>query len=233
MKPFCALLGVILLGATLLGQTLGNLRGQVLDELGAVIKGATVTLVAKDGKKRTATTNANGEFSVPNLSPGIYTLMVEFKDFQTYVENGINPASTTAPLKISLKVASVTESTDVSAEGSGISVEPDQNMTGIVLDEKMIEDLLPDNEDDMTEFLQALAGGTGNAQILIDGFNGGHLPPREAIMQIRINQNPFSAEYSSGGSQGRIEIITKPGLGDWRGNISIGLRNSALDARNA
>ncbi|MBO0798705.1 MAG: hypothetical protein J2P31_07760, partial [Blastocatellia bacterium] len=42
-----------------------------------------------------------------------------------------------------------------------------------------------------------------------------------------------SAEYSSGGSQGRIEIITKPGLGDWRGNISIGLRNSALDARNA
>ncbi|MEP7274312.1 MAG: hypothetical protein ABI882_22655, partial [Acidobacteriota bacterium] len=98
----------------------------------------------------------------------------------------------------------------------------------------MIQELLPETEDEILEYLQALAGGSGNAQILIDGFRGGRLPPREAIMQVRINQSLFSAEFSSGGGgDGRIEIITRPGNSQWRGSVSFGYRNSALDARNA
>src|SRR5262249_60167810 len=54
----------------------------------------------------------------------------------------------------------------------------------------------------------------------------------EAILQIRINQNPFTAEFSNPGF-GRIEIITKPGLDQWRGNVSFNVRTSALDGRNA
>src|SRR5262249_59002423 len=118
--------------------------------------------------------------------------------------------------------------------------EPDQNLSAIILDEKMIMDLLPDNEDDLLEYLQALAGpsaggasgGQGGAQIYIDGFVGGRLPPREAILQIRINQNPFSAEYAHPG-MGRIEIITKPGTEQWHSSVGFNFRNSALDARNA
>jgi hypothetical protein len=228
-----ALLGIILLTSTLLGQTAVTLRGQVLDERGAALKGATVAVAAEDGSKRKVTTNARGEFTLPNLPAGTYILIVEYKGFQTHVEYGVEPASMTAPLKVVMKVATVNESAEVPADGKGVSVEPDQNLTGIVLDEKMIQELLPETEEEMTEFLQALAGGSGNAQILIDGFRGGRLPPRESIMQVRINQNLFSPEFSSGGSDGRIEIITRPGSGEWRGNVSFGLRNSALDARNA
>ena len=69
--------------------------------------------------------------------------------------------------------------------------------------------------------LQALAGpsaGPNGGQIYIDGFTGGQLPPKSSIREIRINQNPFSAEYDKLG-YGRIEIFTKPGTDKYHGQI--------------
>src|SRR5436190_706655 len=79
-----------------------------------------------------------------------------------------------------------------------------------VLKEKDLE-ALTDDPDELEAALQALAGpssGPNGGQIYIDGFTGGRLPPKEAIREIRINQNPFSAEYDRLGF-GRIEILTK------------------------
>src|SRR5215831_3614737 len=227
------LFALLELSSVLLGQATAQLRGQVVDEQGALISGARATLVDTAGKKRSAVANANGEFTIYNLAPGSYTLTVEFKGFQTHTEENFQiPVS--APLKVTLTVAPLKAETEVNAESSGISVEPDQNLNAIILDEKMIMDLLPDNEDDLLEFLQSLAGpsaggvsgGQDGPQIYIDGFPGGRLPPRESILQIRINQNPLSAEYSRPG-QGRIEIITKPGTEQWHGSAGFNIRNSA------
>src|ERR1019366_8133553 len=69
--------------------------------------------------------------------------------------------------------------------------------------------------------LQALAGpsaGPNGGQIYIDGFTGGQLPPKSSILAIRINQNPFSAQYDQLG-YGRIEIITKPGTDTYHGSF--------------
>jgi carboxypeptidase family protein/TonB-dependent receptor-like protein len=233
---FCGLLAS---SSTTCAQSVSPLRGQVLDDNGAAISGARVAIAGTDGKKRTTSANANGEFTISNVLPGTYTLNVEFKGFESYTEEDLQvPAA--SPLKITLTVAPIKAETTVTADNSGINVEPDQNMSAIVLDEKMIMDLLPDNEDDMLEFLQALAGpaaggasgGQGGPQIYIDGFPGGRLPPRESILQIRINQNPLSAEYAHPGA-GRIEIITKPGTEQWHSSVGFNFRNSALDARNA
>jgi hypothetical protein len=226
-------------GPATCAQTITPFRGQVVDDTGAVISGAHVTLTGSDGKKRAATANANGEFTFANVLPGSYTLSVEFKGFESFTEENVQLPSA-SPLKITLTVAPIKAETTVTADNSGISVEPDQNMSAIVLDEKTIMDLLPDNEDDMLEFLQALAGpaaggssgGQDGPQIYIDGFPGGRLPPRESILQIRINQNPLSAEYARPGV-GRIEIITKPGTEQWHSSVGVNFRNSALDARNA
>ena len=57
-------------------------------------------------------------------------------------------------------------------------------------------------------------------QIYIDGFSGGQLPPKSAIREIRINQNPFSAEYDRLG-YGRIEILTKPGTDKLHGQFFV------------
>jgi hypothetical protein len=198
------------------------------------VPGAKVALVAADGKRREVVTNAKGEFSIANVPVGVYDLVSEYPGFQSQFQHGLKVVPNIEPVRLVMTVAAVNEITEVAGDARGLSTEPDQNLTGIVLDEKMIQELLPDTEEEMTEFLQALAGGSGNAQIMIDGFAGGRLPPREAIMQIRVNQNLFSSEFSGGGGgDGRIEIITRPGNGPWRGNVSFGFRNSALDARNA
>lgn len=239
LRFLSVLLEIIILFFAVDAQTTATLRGQVVDELGAVIPGAQATLTTPNGKKRTAVANANGEFAIANVAPGTYTLTVGFKGFQNYTENDLLIPVTVSPLKITLKVAEVNVETEVKAESPGVSVEPDQNMNMTVLDENFIR-TLPDNEDDLAAFLQALAGpaaggangGQGGAQIYVDGFEGGRLPPRDAILQIRINQNPFSAEYAHPGVS-RIDIITRPGSDQWRGSFSFFARNSALDARNA
>ena len=57
-------------------QRVGSVRGQVTDELSALIVGATVTMVATDGSQKTATTNADGVYTINSLAPGAYTLRV-------------------------------------------------------------------------------------------------------------------------------------------------------------
>ena len=50
--------------ATAFAQQTGSVSGQVQDTLGAVVVGASVTVVSGDGKEKTATSNARGEFFV-------------------------------------------------------------------------------------------------------------------------------------------------------------------------
>src|SRR5436190_585839 len=73
------------------------------------------------------------------------------------------------------------------------------------------------------------AAATGGVQFIVDGFLGGRLPPKDQIREIRINNNPFTTEFSRAGF-GRIEIITKPGTGKMRGNFNFNFRNDALNA---
>jgi uncharacterized membrane protein YgcG len=229
-------LSLLLCSIAAFAQTV-TLRGQVVDELDYAIPGAKVTLTDAQGKTRTATSGISGEFTIPNVGLGVYTLQTEFQNFQTNIMQNLQVAAGLAPLKIILMVAAVSEVVETSANTNAVNVEPDQNLNATVLGEDFIKNL-PDNEDDLRAFLEALAGPSaaagngGGAQILVDGFTGGRLPPREAIMQIRLNQNPFSPEYSGNGA-GRIEIITRPGNDNWRGGGGWGYRNSALDARNA
>ena len=97
-----------------------------------------------------------------------------------------------------------------------------------------ISTALPDDPDDLAAALQALAGpsaGPNGGQIFVDGFTGGRLPPRASIREIRINSNPFSAEYDRLGF-GRIEILTRPGTDRYRGQVSLNFNDDALNSRN-
>ena len=211
-----------------------TLQGAVADELGGIIPGAKVTIVLPGGKTRVVTTGGDGTFSIPNVNAGVYNFFVQIKGFQPFVVSDLKMPHDEA-MKITLMPASVEEATDIVAEAAGVSVEPDQNLTATVLGEDFIKDL-PNNEDDLRDVLNALAGsgagGASGAEIMVNGFRGGRLPPKEAILKITINQNPYSAEFSQPGF-GRIEITTKPGNDNWRGTLGLNFRNSALDARNA
>ncbi|HXG82429.1 MAG TPA: hypothetical protein VNI84_00245, partial [Pyrinomonadaceae bacterium] len=114
-----------------------------------------------------------------------------------------------------------------------VSTDPDSNASATVLKEKDLE-ALPDDPDELEAALQALAGpsaGPNGGQIYIDGFTGGRLPPKEAIREIRINQNPFSAEFERLGF-GRIEVLTKPGADRFRGQAYFIFGDESLNSRN-
>jgi len=68
-----ALLGGMLLAAPLYAQNAVALRGQVVDEAGAVIPGAQVKLISATGRQRATITNAAGEFALANVTPGDYS----------------------------------------------------------------------------------------------------------------------------------------------------------------
>src|SRR5205085_8500766 len=137
-------------------------------------------------------------------------------------------------LPIVMSVQAEKQEVTVQAEaGSSVSVEPDNNATALVIKGADLA-ALPDDPDDLADALQALAGpgaGPNGGQIYIDGFTGGQLPPKESIREIRINQNPFSAEYDRLGF-GRIEIFTKPGTDKFHGQAFMNYGDENFNSRN-
>jgi len=114
-----------------------------------------------------------------------------------------------------------------------LSVDPENNQSATVITGKDL-DALSDDPDELTSELQALAGpsaGPNGGQIYVDGFTGGQLPPKSSIREIRINQNPFSAQYDKLGF-GRIEVFTKPGTDKLHGNIQINGNPSQFNSSN-
>jgi len=214
-------------------QATTTLRGQVSDDFGGSIVGATVTAVNAAGVERTATTNGDGVFTITGLAPGKYTVRALAGGFALYEQQEVEVAAGgRSTLDIKLSVALEKEEVTVAAEG-GISTASESNADALVLRGKDLE-ALPDDPEDLTAALSALAGpsaGPNGGQIYIDGFTGGRLPPKEAIREVRINQNPLNAENDSPGF-GRIDILTRPGMDKFRGSASFGFADEALNSRN-
>ncbi|HYY93800.1 MAG TPA: hypothetical protein VE713_04730, partial [Pyrinomonadaceae bacterium] len=68
-------------------------------------------------------------------------------------------------------------------------------------------------------------------QILIDGFEGGRIPPKDSIREIRVNDNPLSAERDQPGFGG-IQIFTKPGTDKLRGSLYGTFNDESMNSRN-
>lgn len=223
----------ISLSATVAAQTAGSIAGQVTDSLGAIVVGATVTVVGADGKQKQVVTNGRGEYSVSGLAPGKYEVKAIAPKFALYDNTEVVvTAGERNELSIVLTVAGLEENVDVSNDGK-VSTDADNNANATVIKDKDL-DALPDDPDELAAALQALAGasaGPNGGQIYIDGFTGGQLPPKDAIREIRINQNPFSAEFDRLGF-GRIEILTKPGSDKWRGQAFVNFNDESLNSRN-
>ena len=234
MKKFIQLFSFTLLfSVSALAQQTGSVGGQVQDTLGAVVVGASVTVVSADGKEKLGASNQRGEFSITGLAPGKYIVRVKAPNFALYENTEVEVAAgQREELIVPLTVEGVEEQVDV-ASSEGVSTDPQNNAGATVLKEKDLE-ALPDDPDELEAALQALAGpsaGPNGGQIYIDGFTGGRLPPKDAIREIRINQNPFSAEYDRLGF-GRIEILTKPGADKFRGNAFFNFNDESLNSRN-
>jgi Carboxypeptidase regulatory-like domain len=223
-----------LLGNAAFGQpATGGVKGTLEDESGAVIPAVNVTLTG-NGTTKTAQSQADGSYSFTGIAPGQYAATVTLPGFQTFNGKVTVAPGATATLPIQLSVQLETQQVTVAAENTTtVSVEPENNQTALVISGQDLQ-ALPDDPDDLSNALQALAGpgaGPNGGQLYIDGFSGGQLPPKETIREVRINQNPFSAEYDRLGF-GRIEILTKPGTGTLHGMVFFNDSNAVFDSRN-
>ncbi|HLK68972.1 MAG TPA: carboxypeptidase regulatory-like domain-containing protein [Bryobacteraceae bacterium] len=209
------------------------LKGILADDSGAVIPAVNVT-VTGNGATKTTQTQADGTYSFAGLAPGQYTLSVNVAGFAPFSKVVAVNAGNAVQVPIQLSIRAEKQEVTVQAEaGPAVSVEPDNNATAMVIKGADLE-ALPDDPDDLSDALQALAGagsGPNGGQIFIDGFSGGQLPPKESIREIRINQNPFSAEYDRLGF-GRIEILTKPGTDKLRGSVMLMDSDGIFNSRN-
>ena len=210
-------------------QGLIELRGTVVDETNAYIAAAPLTLEDAQGLKQTAVADEHGRYRFA-VKPGIYTLTVEVEGFVKFVEQIDLTTKPSGAFDVKLKVM-LEEQVEVK-DTTAISTDPDKNLSAITLTEKDLE-ALPDDPDELLETLKAMAGAGGaDANVFVGGFRErGQLPPKEAILRINMNMNPFSAEHSETGF-GRIEIITKPGVDTYHGGFNMSFNDESLNARN-
>ena len=225
---------LIFLGGVHAQMPAGGVRGQVTDPSGAAVVGATVVVLPLDGPSTTAATNRDGMFEVKPLAPGNYTVQVFAPGFAQFSLKEVSVvAGSPLVLNVHLAIEEQKEKVVVSDSTTQLDTSSGSNANSLTLKGKDLE-ALSDDPDELQDELTALAGpsaGPNGGQIYIDGFTAGQLPPKSSIREIRLNQNPFSAEYDKLG-YGRIEILTKPGTDKFHGQMLVNGNDSAFNSRN-
>src|SRR2546421_277739 len=231
MKLLFRLVVSLSFSSVLFAQT-ATLRGVVTDESGAIVPGAKITLTAGPGTVNTAVAGNDGSYSFNGISPGDYVAEASAPDLATApIKTTIRPGVQT--LNLQLKVASVAQQVTVEDRAVTVTPEPANNASATVLAGDDLQ-ALSENPDDLIAELLAIAGpgaGPGGASVFIDGFSTGQLASKESIREIRINQNPFSAEYDRVGT-GRVEILTRPGTNQFHGSGFFNFGSDFWNSRN-
>ena len=215
-------------------QKSATVRGTVADPDEAVIPGATVTLTSASGKALVTQSQSDGSYVLHNVPAGTYSETVTMQGFASFVKLGITVnAGQALTMDAKLAIQAQQQEVQVTAQTAQVSVDADSNASSTVIKGKDL-DALSDDPDELSSELTALAGpsaGPNGGQIYIDGFTGGELPPKSSIREIRINQNPFSAEYDKLG-YGRVQIFTKPGTDKLHGFFQMSGNASQFNTGN-
>jgi hypothetical protein len=218
-----------------ISQASGSVRGTVVDPTGAGVPGASIQVLAAHGAPISeSVTDSQGAFAILNLPRGNLFLVVP--PFLGFSERRIpiRLASSLSGIRIALQLASVQQqisvtsgeelSTDASSNRDTVSTSGDELRKLPVFDQDYIAALTP--------FLDSSAVSSGGATIVVDGVEMKSAGvSASAIQEVRVNNDPFSAEFNRPG-RGRIEIITKPGSPVFHGEGNFTIRDAIFDARN-
>jgi hypothetical protein len=236
---FC--IGLILtLTINLTGQTSSGVvevSGVVLNTNEEVIPGASVTLRRNDVSKplTVATSDARGSFRFSRVASGSYEIEIQKNAFKPAVIQLTVGSHAPAPLRVVLSVADLREEVAVEDRSGHVNTDPSENLDVVKLGPEALKNLPVLGNDvigALAHLVDASSTGSGGATVLVDGLETTRKVPANMIQEVRINQNPYSAEFARPG-RGRIEVITKAGATEYHGEIGFIFRDSRLDARNA
>ena len=217
--------------------TTQTVTGVAIDPTGAILPNAEVVLTTTAGSTvQQTTTDAAGNFRFDGVPQGRYEVHVGFEGFQPSTSRVTVGGRAPSPLRITLLLASLKQEVTVSNQAAEVSTGAATNSDAVTIDQAMLDSLPVFDQDligTVSRFLDAGALGNGGATIVVNGMEVSALRvSASAVQQIKINQDPYSAEYARPG-RGRIEILTKPGSSQYHGETNLFFRDAALDAQNA
>jgi len=242
-------------------QTTGVIRGTVTDPSGAVIGGAKVTAILQGtNTNRTTTTDPRGEYVLPTLAVGKYTIEMEAPGFKKYVNRDLDVTIGHVIVSdASLELGEVSQV--ITAEAKAALVETSSTQLGAVVNETTVTNL-PLNERDTYQLLQLqpgvqsqqgydlFAGSEKAGVVSVNGgrgrsnnfnVNGGDgndqfigvpaiQPSPDTIQEFRVLTNTFDAEFGRN-SGAVVNVVTKGGTNNFHGNLFEFFRNRALNTR--
>src|SRR5215210_710800 len=215
----------------------GTIEGTIKDTSGAVLPGVTVEARSDNGAVLSTTSNETGVYRFPSLAPGIYALKVTLQGFNGGRNDSVHIGlGQVKKVDFSLAPAGVTESVQVTAETPLVDVRGSARQTNIRAEQV---ELLPKGRDFSTLVTQApganqeakLGGlsidgaSAGENRFIIDGIEtndmvhgtSGKNVIADFVEEIQVKSSGYTAEFG-GATGGVINVITKSGTNDWRGN---------------
>ncbi len=237
-----------------------DVQGVVRDESKAVLPGAVVTAVNKDTNvARTATSDAQGRFVLAALPPGTYKIAAALQGFATHTRDGVGlQLGQSVDLEFTLKIAGGKEELTVVTEAPVI--DPSDTSVSSVVGRQQIENL-PINGRNFISFSIITPGVTTDRtpqqgasatsglsftgqrarsnNIMVDGLDNNDAVvgsvratfSQEAIREFQVITNSYSAEFGKA-SGGVVNIVTKSGTNEFRGNAFWYFRDKSLNAKD-
>jgi hypothetical protein len=216
-------------------QNLFSARGTIVDATGAAVPGLAVTIQKRNGAPVAETTSgATGNFSFTGLPAGDLVLSVPAASGFAARTLPLHLTANITGLKVSVSLAAVSQEVTVGDDQAAVSTDSSANRDTVSVsgtDLRKLPTFDMDYVSTLSSFLDASAGGTGGTTLVVDGVemkSSGVSP--SAIQEVRINNDPYSAEFSRPG-RGRIEVTTKPGSPEYHGEFNFLFRDSIFNAK--
>jgi hypothetical protein len=253
---------LLFLPASVFAQAAGGvagISGTVHDASGSAVPNAKVVISsASQGRVRSITSNAAGEFAAPSLIPGPgYQVTVTATGFSTYDLKDIDlQVGQNLGLNISLQVG--TSTTQVEVTATATMVDDTKNDVSTVVSGQQIQELpvngrrvdsfvllTPGVSNDATFGLLTFRGMAGNNSFLIDGNdnteqfydeNAGRTRiqsqiSQDAVQEFQVVSDNYSAEYGRA-LGGVVNTVTKSGSNAFHGSGFYYYRSTGFDARD-
>ena len=181
----------------------GRISGQITDQTGGSIAGATVTVIdVARGQNRVLTTDSSGTYAAPNLTPGIYTVRAEFTGFQNLERQNVE-VTVGGDVRVDLALQPGAQTQTVTVTESIPVVNTTNAQTGGVLENQLITDLptIGRNYRYQQSFVPGVfvgLGTTGTVQVDVNGTTDAH--GGNSMVDGLYDQTSFTAEGTFGGS---------------------------------
>jgi outer membrane receptor protein involved in Fe transport len=227
--------------------------GRVTDPTGAVVPGVAIKVTNVDTNiSSSGASNEVGDFTVPYLNPGRYTLEAASRGFRTHKRSEFTLAvDQILRMDIPLEVGATTESVTISdtppvlntETGARGEVATEREIVEIPLAGRNFTDLalltggVLEKGDGGDGSFAVNGGRADNFGFFVDGLNNTQRrntgavinPPLEGVQEFKVITSGFSAEYGRYAG-GLMTVVTKSGANAFHGSLYEFMRNDVLDA---